>query len=148
VSKKTNNDFQNLSWFDLQQWAGSRVVLKGKTYQQNRLVEDLAITQSGDLLSWVRGSSTYATKVSIDKGSLASVCTCPYYSPCKHAVALVLEYLDFIKNNKDIPSVSKKDERLLLLEGREEDIDDPDDGESDHDAAEEQTNCKPQDGEN
>jgi hypothetical protein len=30
-------------------------------------VKDLAITQSGDLVAWVRGLTTYATKVSFDR---------------------------------------------------------------------------------
>ncbi len=70
MSKKTKKDFQNLTWFDLESWAGSRVVSRGKSYQRSKLVKDLAITQSGDLVAWVRGSTTYATKVSFDKGSL------------------------------------------------------------------------------
>jgi uncharacterized Zn finger protein len=141
VSKKANKDFQNLTWFDLQSWAGSKVVSRGKSYQQNKLVEDLAITQSGDLVAWVTGSTTYATKVSFDEGSLASACTCPYYGACKHAVALILEYLDCIENNRNVPPAFKNDERLLLLDEGSENIDNDDalysdDGKDDEVAAE------------
>ncbi|HAM51208.1 MAG TPA: hypothetical protein DCP92_11160 [Nitrospiraceae bacterium] len=127
MSNKAKTDFQNLTWFDLQSWAGSRVVSKGKSYQQSNLVEDLTITESDDLVAWVTGSTTYATKVFFHKGSLASVCTCPYYGPCKHAVALILAYLDCIQNDKEVPTASSNDERLLLLEKDPKDVDDDDD---------------------
>lgn len=79
-------------------------------------MRELAVTQSGDLVAWVSGSSTYATKVSLDKGALASVCTCPYYRACKHAVAVILEYLDCFENRQNVPEAGKDDERLALVE--------------------------------
>jgi uncharacterized Zn finger protein len=127
MSKGIKKDFQNLSWADLESWAGSRVVSRGKSYQRSKLVKDLAITEAGDLVAWVSGSIVYATKISIDKGALASVCTCPYYGACKHAVAVVLEYLDCIENGKDVPQAQEKDERLLLTEDASEYSDDEDD---------------------
>lgn len=120
MSKQHSKDFQGLSWFDLESWAGSRVVARGKSYQRSKLVRDLALTQSGDLLAWVRGSSTYATKVSLDKGSLSSVCSCPYYRACKHAVAVILEYLDYIENGKHVPTAGTDDKRLALVESSPE----------------------------
>lgn len=139
MRKKTKKGFQDITWFDLESWAGSRVVSRGKSYQRSRLVKDLAITQSGDLVAWVRGSTTYATKVFLDEGAIASVCTCPYYGACKHAVAVILEYLDCIENGKDVLSAVKDDERLLLLESGSENIDEDEDlcdyGEADHEIA-------------
>jgi len=126
MSKKSQKqkDFQNLSWFDLESWAGSRVVSRGKSYQRSKSVRDLVIDPSGSLLAWVRGSSNYAAKVSFDNGNITSICTCPYSSACKHAVAVVLEYLDCIENGKEVPAAVKNDERLLLLESNAGDFDD------------------------
>ncbi len=115
MSRQTKKDFENLSWFDLESWAGLKIVSRGKSYQRNKSVRALAITESGELVAWVEGSTTYATKVSFDEGVLSSVCTCPYHSACKHAVALILEYLDYLKNGRNVPMASKNDKRLILI---------------------------------
>src|SRR4030042_1785527 len=115
MSKQAKKDFQNLSWFDLESWAGSKVVSRGKSYQRSKSVRELAITESGELVAWVEGSTTYATKVSLDEGGLSSVCTCPYYSTCKHAVAVVLEYLNCLEKNRNVPKAFKNDQRLILI---------------------------------
>jgi uncharacterized Zn finger protein len=127
MSRRARKDFQDISWADLESWAGSRVVSRGKSYQRSKLVRDLAITEAGDLLAWISGSNTYATKVSIDKGAIVSFCTCPYYGACKHAVAVVLEYLHHIENGMDVLQADKRDERLLLAEEDSEYPDDDDD---------------------
>lgn len=53
MSKRAKKDFQDISWSDLESWAGSRVVSRGKSYQRSKLVKDLAITEAGDLVAWV-----------------------------------------------------------------------------------------------
>src|SRR4030042_2256930 len=115
MSKQAKKDFQNLSWFDLESWAGSKVVSRGKSYQRSKSVRELAITGAGEIVAWVEGSTTYATKVSFDKGQLSSVCTCPYYSACKHAVAVILEYLDCLENGRNVPEAVENDHRLILI---------------------------------
>ncbi len=127
MSKRTQKDFQDISWFDLESWAGSRIVSRGKSYQKSKHVRDLAITESGELIAWVKGSTTYATKVSLDKGELSSACTCPYSHACKHAVAVILEYLGCIENGRDVLKAGKDDERLLLAESKSEYYEDDDD---------------------
>lgn len=127
MSKRTQKDFQSLSWFDLESWAGSRIVSRGKSYQRSNSVRDLAITESGELIAWVKGSTTYATKVLLDKGELSSVCTCPYSHACKHAVAVILEYLDCIENGKNVTKAGKDDERLSLVGHESEYYEDDDD---------------------
>lgn len=135
MGKRITKDLQDLSWSDLESWAGSRVVSRGKSYHRGKMVKELAISDAGDLVAWVSGSTTYATRVFIDKGALASVCTCPYYGACKHAVAVILEFLDRIENGKNVAQADEKDERLLLTEeeseysGNEDDRDD--DGDED-----------------
>ena len=44
-----------------------------------------------------------------------SRCTCPYGESCKHAVAVVLEYLEKIKKGVDVPTIDARDKRLGLL---------------------------------
>lgn len=123
--------FDDLTWEDLKEWAGSRVVARGKGYR--RSVEDLCLAADGRLLAWVQGGDRYATAVSLSKsGKLSSVCTCPYGLSCKHAVAMVLTYLDKIQAGESIPAAGEDDERFeRLAEERDSDEEDVDDGEDD-----------------
>lgn len=132
--------FADLTWEDLKEWAGSRVVARGKSYRS--AVEDLRLTADGRLLAWVAGSHRYATVVTIGKaGKLSSVCTCPYAIACKHAVAMVLAYLDALQAGQSIPAADADDDRLEPLSEAQDDDDvdgdkgDEDDGsETDDDA--------------
>ncbi|HSB04811.1 MAG TPA: SWIM zinc finger family protein [Thermodesulfobacteriota bacterium] len=108
--------FKELTWDDLEEWVGSRVLSRGRSYQRNHQVKDLGRTQDEGLIAWVLGGDEYATHVYFDDKKLISVCTCPYGANCKHAVAVVLEYLDQLKKNAEVPLIDKKDERLELLE--------------------------------
>jgi uncharacterized Zn finger protein len=107
--------FGKLTWDDLQEWAGSRVLSRGQSYQRSHRVKELAQTQTESLVAWVQGGQRYATEVDFEEGELISICTCPYGNNCKHAVAVVLEYLEHVKKNKKVPQVSRKDKRLVLL---------------------------------
>lgn len=119
--------FDDLTWEDLKEWAGSRVVSRGKGYRHS--VEDLCRTADGRLLAWVQGGDRYATAVSLSKsGKLSSICTCPYGLSCKHAVAMVLTYLDKIQAGESIPAAGEEDERFERL-AEERGLDDEDDEE-------------------
>ena len=107
--------FEKLSWGDLEQWAGGRVLSRGQGYQRDHRVRGLAQTQTGGIIAWVHGGQKYATEVDFEDGELISVCTCPYGNNCKHAVAVVLEYLEHVKKNKEVPRVTEQDKRLVLL---------------------------------
>ena len=89
MTQKTSkaNLFKQLTWDDLQEWAGGRVLSRGQSYQRSRRVQDLVQTPSGGLVAWVQGEARYATRVDYEDGELISACTCPYGSTCKHAVA-------------------------------------------------------------
>jgi uncharacterized Zn finger protein len=118
--------FEKLSWHDLEQWAGSRVLSRGQGYHRDRKVQGLAQIQSGGIVAWVQGARRYATEVDFKDGELISVCTCPYGNNCKHAVAAVLEYLEHLKENREIPQITGQDPRVTLLQGfmDDEDIED------------------------
>lgn len=128
--KRSKKDpFKDLTWADLQQWAGTAVLARGQRYQRSRLVQDLARTSRGGLIAWVQGSRRYATKIEQEKKFLVSVCTCPYGGVCKHAVAVVLAYLEQVKRGGTIPSVTDQDQRLQALENTVQEIwDEEDDG--------------------
>ena len=106
-----------LTWEDLQEWAGTTIVSRGQSYQRNHHVQELAHTPSGGVIAWVQGTQRYATLVEIEEGELTSVCTCPYWDTCKHAVAVVLEYLEHRKQDIKIPTITDRDRRLKLLQG-------------------------------
>ena len=109
--------FVNLTWADLDSWAGSRIVSRGKNYQREGTVQDLALTPEGGLVAWVKGARRYATQVKMGKsGRLDCECTCPFEGNCKHAVAVVLEYLALQKAGKAVPLVDEEDERLDILD--------------------------------
>ncbi len=108
----------DLSWDDLNEWAGSKIVARGRSYQQHGRVVELVRTEQGVLVAWVDGTERYATTVAAGPdGMPASTCSCPYGCNCKHGVAVVLEYLDRIAHDQDVTQADANDERLALLAG-------------------------------
>lgn len=116
--KKTQLDsFADLTWNDLEEWAGSKIVSRGKTYQRQGRVSDLAVTEDDGLIAWVDGTERYATKVGMDDDGLPdSICTCPHEWDCKHGVAVLIEYLKRIEDNQPYAKASRGDARLKILE--------------------------------
>lgn len=127
-NKKTQLDrFSDLTWDDIEAWAGGKIVSRGKNYQQQGRVSDLAVTEGGGLIAWVDGSARYVTRVVLGEDGLPdSVCTCPYELNCKHGVAVVIEYLKRVENNRSVPKAKQDDARLKLLsdENRDEEPND------------------------
>ncbi|MBW2649976.1 MAG: SWIM zinc finger domain-containing protein [Deltaproteobacteria bacterium] len=129
--KKTLLDrFSDLTWNDIEEWAGGKITSRGKNYQRQGLVSNLAVTDDGSLIAWVDGTERYATRVAMDDDGLPdSICTCPYELDCKHGVAVVVEYLERVKKNRLVPKSKQNDDRLKLLEDEDWD-DEPDDNEN------------------
>ncbi|MYJ66362.1 MAG: hypothetical protein F4091_12995 [Acidimicrobiales bacterium] len=109
------DSYTDLTWEDLEDWAGTTIVSRGRTYQRNSSVSELGITPEGALIAYVLGSTRYVTQVAIQDGDLTSECTCPYWTTCKHAVAVVLEYLMCLKNDGAVPQIPQTDPRLDIL---------------------------------
>jgi uncharacterized Zn finger protein len=62
--KKTRLDrFPDLTWNDIEEWAGGKIVSRGKSYQRQGRVSDLAVTDDDALLAWVDGTERYANRV-------------------------------------------------------------------------------------
>ena len=121
--RKRAKGFADLTWNDLEEWAGEKIVSRGKNYQRQGRVSDLAITDGGSLIAWVDGTERYATRVIMEEDGLPdSICTCPYELDCKHGVAVVIEYLKRVENNRRVPKAKQNDDRLELL--ADEELDD------------------------
>lgn len=119
--QKSSDPFSKLTWEDLEEWAGNVIVGRGRPYQRNGAVENLGRTEGGTLAAWVRGTRRYATRVRLtERNGLESACTCPYWDTCKHAVAVVLEYLERLKTDSAIGEIEEDDPRLLKLEAIED----------------------------
>ena len=110
----------SLTWDDLEAWAGSRSVSRGRSYQRGGRVKDLVISKDGRLLAYVSGGERYITSVWMAGGkkkakSVQSKCTCPIGSDCKHAVAVVAEYLEQRAVDSEIPVAGDEDPRWVKL---------------------------------
>lgn len=110
-----DDPFVSLTWADLDSWAGSRIVGRGKSYDRRGCVQQLAKHDNITLVAWVDGTHRYATSVTYDCGELRGQCTCPYLSVCKHAVAVVLAYLQGLEDSKHFPLAADDDPRFELL---------------------------------
>ena len=121
--------FADLTWDALEEWAGATIVSRGRSYQRSHQVQGLVRTASYGLVAWVHGTERYATSVEVEDGEIAALCTCPYEGTCKHAVAVVLEYLDCLKHKREVPLIAGRDRRLSLLEALENESEGWDDGE-------------------
>ena len=129
TKKKQLDRFSDLTWNDIEDWAGGKIVSRGKDYQRRGHVSGLAVTDDGSLIARVDGTERYATRVVMDEDGLpSSTCTCPFELDCKHGVSVVIEYLKWVQDNRSVPKAKEGDERLEQLEDEAWD-DEPDDDE-------------------
>jgi uncharacterized Zn finger protein len=120
--------FAVLSWNDLEQWAGPTILERGKNYRHR--VHNLGVTDENHLVATVAGSGPYITRVWLNDDEPDYECSCPYWGPCKHAVAVILAYLDCIKSELPVPLIEpgELDARLSVYvladeQGSDVDID-------------------------
>ena len=130
-AKSANTErWVSLTWDDVDRWAGSRSTARGRTYQRQGRVKDLAVDDDGRLLATVLGGRRYTTSVwlkSAVKGQtcIESRCTCPVgHDGCKHAVAVVAEYLQALADTEAVPSAEPDDWRWTTLDHIDEADDD------------------------
>ncbi len=118
--KENSNSFRELRWGDIEEWVGLKTTSRGRDYQHEGRVKEIKLTPAGNLLAIVRGTKEYFTEVSMENGELSSLCTCPVSYNCKHGVATVLEYLELLKQEKEIPVLSEEDPFLIRARKRHE----------------------------
>jgi len=150
-ARKASKAWASLTWDDLDRWAGPRSVSRGRSYQRQGRVHDLAIAEDDRLLATVEGGDRYFVSVWLlgkrKRGSvLDSQCTCPVgYSGCKHAVAVVAEYLQSLADEAAVPEADPDDRRWSKLDGSDADYesDELDDDWDDDDDEEEEEEWEP-----
>jgi uncharacterized Zn finger protein len=144
--------WRDLTWDDLEEWAGSRSLERGRSYQRSGHVRDLARSADGVLLAWVQGTERYATQAELiaesgERVRPSSRCTCPLgIDGCKHGVAVVLSYLESLKRGEAVPLADAGDRRWRRLRDVEtEDVDEEafDDEEEDWEEEESTTTRRP-----
>jgi uncharacterized Zn finger protein len=117
AGQKNPDPFAELEWDTLEAWAGTRSLSRGRKYQHEKRVHDMVCGPEGTLIAWVDGTERYATRVTVSgDGTITSDCTCPVETGCKHAVAVILEYLSCRKVKKIIRSIQAGDPRFSLLQ--------------------------------
>lgn len=118
--KTLNALLGELTFDDMDHWAGAKIRGRGKTYIGR--VDGLHRTARGELVAWVSGTEDYATLVHLDEmGDHQWFCTCPYDGgPCKHAVAVILSAARQVKQKHDIPLLDDDDDLALVLFGEED----------------------------
>jgi uncharacterized Zn finger protein len=125
--KKISAVLRNLTLDDLREWAGAKILNRGKSYVRN--VKGLSRMEDSTLAAWVSGSEEYATSVHLDSdGDFDYSCSCPYdWGPCKHTVAVVLAAAENVKQKMTIPLLAEDDDLFHAL------FDDSDDDYGDDD---------------
>jgi len=76
-NRSKDDHFKELTWSDLRQWAGDKILGRGKNYHLGNRVQKLARTPGGGIVTWVNGAKQYATIVDMKEGELVSECDCP-----------------------------------------------------------------------
>lgn len=113
-------NFRELTWNDLMNWVGSRILKRGEDYFRRGRVTNLRIAPKG-ILATVSGTDEYTTLVTIhgqgQHKEISSDCTCPYGSGCKHAVATLLAFSQAIKEKRKIPMAQLTDPDIKRMEG-------------------------------
>jgi uncharacterized Zn finger protein len=130
--------WNDLTWSELEEWAGERSLERGRRYFEAGHVANLAKAPDGELLATVRGTERYVTAVALAGGDelLNGRCTCPIGRCCKHAVAVVLAYLDAVNKKRPVPVAGPDDPRWARLEAADDGEEDWSDGDFEDDSEE------------
>lgn len=111
-----DNPFRELTWVDLMLWTNKKTVADGRAFFQKKKVRQLAMTSTGGILAWVDAEELFATRVEYSAGDLTAECTChPAEAICIHAIAVIIEYIVYLKKKTDVPAASPHDARFFLL---------------------------------
>ena len=108
--KQVREYWEQLDWSHLSEGFDDRTLQRGRNYGEGGNVQSLWTTEDGkNLLAIVVGTHEYNTLVVLGEGrrknlfTLRSSCSCPVGSNCKHGVATIVRFLDYLAKNKPIP---------------------------------------------
>ncbi|MFP4194498.1 MAG: SWIM zinc finger family protein [Desulfobacterales bacterium] len=114
-AKKEADLFRELTWGDLTVWVGREAVTRGTGLQKQGAVENLVKTSDGGLMAWVSAEEIFASHVGFEQGELFCRCACQGGTACEHAIAVILEYIAFLKKNRHVPIAAANDQRFYLV---------------------------------
>jgi len=123
-------DWNSLTWEDLELWAGDRSVQRGRSYQRDGRVTNLVISEEARLLANVAGGarcvvSAWLVPEKKQGVRLDSRCTCPVgHSDCKHAVAVVASNLQAVAEGESVPTAAPDGRRWAKLNAGDIDSED------------------------
>ncbi len=108
---------RELTWGQLTAWAGRSVVDKGRKIQHKGAVHSLSMTCEGlGLLAWVDVEEPFAVLIELEGNELLAQCMCnSMFTPCEHAVAVIIEYIVYLKRGVPIPEAAANDPRFHLI---------------------------------
>lgn len=99
------------TWSDLEEYFGAKTLTRGKGYQSSGRVNEVVRVEPDCILGRVSGSRTYAVRVELDRPEDGWIpvtdCTCPVGMSCKHAVALILEYIARMRDSRSIRELTE-----------------------------------------
>src|SRR3989344_600395 len=107
------DSINNIKIEDIEGLFDSEIFGRGEEYFNEGLVKDMELIDDKTLIGTVIGNNKYKVTISIDSdGEIACDCTCPCDFSCKHAVALLLRWVNEKNNYKKESSNSVSSKSL------------------------------------
>ncbi|MBS3140672.1 SWIM zinc finger family protein [Candidatus Woesearchaeota archaeon] len=118
---------------DIEELFDNEIFERGEEYFEEELVKDIELIDDKTLIGTVIGNDRYKVTISVDSdGEIVCDCTCPCDFNCKHAVALLLKWVNEKGNHKgknsksDSSKLPEKEEtikEILQKKNKEELVD-------------------------
>ena len=118
---------------DIEELFDNEIFERGEEYFEEELVKDIELIDDKTLIGTVIGNDRYKVTISVDSdGEIVCNCTCPCDFNCKHAVALLLKWVNEKGNHKgknsksDSSKLPEKEEtikEILQKKNKEELVD-------------------------
>ncbi len=89
---------ESLTWDDLVAWAGHRTLARGRALLRQGQVTDIELTADGGIRATVSDEEVF-----VESDGPSSECSCGEADPCRHGVAAVLEYQEWVRTGREVP---------------------------------------------